>query len=606
MSRETALQFVEQGYRVFPVREDKSPLIKEWPKRATNDPRQARSLWDAYPSAGVGIVTGDGLVVVDLDVKNGVDGVGAFTDWTTEHGLDWSPTTTTRSGGQHVYYRASGQYGNRVNVLPGVDVRGENGYVVAYGAVPPLAELPTMSEPLARLLPSKDGKDDQGTAEASPREINVKAIPAAVEGELDTLEFAQEGQRNHQLNDAAFNLGEIVGDHLDEDEIRERLLETALKIGLEYDESVKTIESGLSGGKRHPRTVVEASVAEPGAWTPVDFAELRANGLEPIEPTFLARTDGQSLLYPGLTHSISGESGSGKSWLAQWATAEALHAGHGVLYLDYESSAQEIAQRLLILGCTWDQIDAALTYVNPDDAPTGAEFESLLSARYGLAVVDGVTEALGLSGLVGDNLTNSNDAVTKWHKMLPKRIAVETGAAVVQVDHVTKSKDGRGSYAIGGQAKRASITGASYVVQPRESFGRGRSGSFDLYVGKDRPGAVLAAHGGEDGASGRHIARVEVQSFEDRVRLELVPTGADQGDYLADMKVKLTTFLAELPEDHEGVTTNAIREGAGGKQERRKQALDELVDSGHVSRVMKGQRRLHKLLRPYVPDFDLL
>ena len=195
-----------------------------------------------------------------------------------------------------------------------------------------------------------------------------------------------------------------------------------------------------------------------GAWAPVDLAALLAAGVQPLRPTLLARDDGLCLLYPGRTHSVSGESGSGKSWLAQWVTATTLQAGAYALYLDYESSGSSVVARLLALGCTADDV-GRLVYVNPDAPPAGPEFEALLGRRYALAVVDGVTEALALSGLAGDNLTNSNDAVTKWHSLLPKRIAESTGAAVVQVDHVTKSKDNRGAYAIGGQAKRASITG---------------------------------------------------------------------------------------------------------------------------------------------------
>ena len=44
------------------------------------------------------------------------------------------------------------------------------------------------------------------------------------------------------------------------------------------------------------------------------------------------------------------------------------------------------------------------------------------------------------------------------------------------VDHVTKSKDDRGRYAIGAQAKLAGIDGAAYSVKMVSPFGRGRTG----------------------------------------------------------------------------------------------------------------------------------
>lgn len=599
MSVDHALHLADQGYRVFPVK-GKKPLVKGWPERATTDPERVRSMWAKDLDAGVGIATGEGLVVIDLDVKNGVDGVQRFTDWAEDNGVEWSPTTSTRSGGKHVYFRASGDFGERTGVLPGVDVRATRGLVVAYGDVPDLEALPTLPEPVARMIGSK-----AESSSASSREITPAGVKVAVDRELFKVELAPEGRRNDVLNSAAYSLGQLVGDHLDEDEIRDRLIDAAGVAGLDHHEAFETVASGLDSGKSNPRTVVDESRVELGAWTPVDFAELKAQGLKPIEPTLLARTDGLRLLYPGLTHSISGESGSGKSWLAQWASAEALNDGHEVLYLDYESSAIEVAQRLLILGCSWEVIEASFTYVNPDDAPHGDEFEALLARRYGLVIVDGVTEALGLSGIAGDNLTNSNDAVTKWHKMLPKRFAVETGAAVVQIDHVTKSKDNRGSYAIGGQAKRASITGASYTVQPKESFGRGRSGSFDLYVGKDRPGAVLASHGGEDTVSGRHIARVDVLSSDDRVRLEIKAQGATGDDRLEAMKLKISAFLSEFGPDYEGATVTLIRKEVDGRTEVKDQALKDLVGSRHVVREPKGRSILHRLVKPYT-DLDSL
>jgi len=67
-----------------------------------------------------------------------------------------------------------------------------------------------------------------------------------------------------------------------------------------------------------------------------------------------------------------------------------------------------------------------------------------------------------------------------------------SGAAVVTIDHVTKSKDTRGNYAIGAQAKRADINGAAILVEVEMPFGRGMRGELTLKVTKDRPGHVRA------------------------------------------------------------------------------------------------------------------
>ena len=56
-------------------------------------------------------------------------------------------------------------------------------------------------------------------------------------------------------------------------------------------------------------------------------------------------------------------------------------------------------------------------------ASEGAALEALLGENYALAVIDGVTDALGLFGLS----TKDNDDITKWNRTLPKRIAERTG-----------------------------------------------------------------------------------------------------------------------------------------------------------------------------------
>lgn len=590
MSTATAVRLAGQGYRVFPVGPDKRPLIKGWPAKATNDEMEVLGLWADRPGADVGIATGDGLVVIDLDVKNGVDGIASWTGWAEAQGVSWTSTTDTRSGGQHVYLRTREKFGNRVGLLSGVDVRAEGGYVVAYEDVPALKDLPRLPSEVSELL--------QGKVEAeTTRTVGPGGIKAALDMELFKVEICEEGMRNHVLNAAAYNLGQLVGPHLDEDDVIEQLTEAAEKSGLDAEETRETILSGLAAGKANPRSTTDAAPAvERGSWTPVNIAALLASGLVSLKPTVLRRSDGVALLYPGRTHSISGESGSGKSWLAQWAVAGVLRNGDAALYLDYESSAASVVARLRALGCS-DEDLSRLTYVNPDAAPTGEEFEELLGSPYVLAIIDGVTEALATSGMTGDSLTNNNDAVTKWHAMLPKRIAVETGAAVAQIDHVTKSKDSRGSYAIGGQAKRASITGASYTVAAHESFGRNRSGSFDVYVGKDREGYVLGALEGEDGAAGRLVGRCSVTCEEDGnldLSLDAVEI-ASREDWTDVLRERILEQLAELPEGHEGLTTNTLVKRTTGNEGRLRSTLERLVEDGAVIRTARLQSQYHKV-----------
>ena len=80
----------------------------------------------------------------------------------------------------------------------------------------------------------------------------------------------------------------------------------------------------------------------------------------------------------------------------------------------------------------------------------------MLDQTYALAVIDGVTEGLGLFGYA----TVDNDDIAKWIRAVPNQIAARTGAVVVLVDHVTKNPRDRGRHAIGAQSKMAGLTGA--------------------------------------------------------------------------------------------------------------------------------------------------
>jgi hypothetical protein len=64
-----ALRYVEQGFSVFPVKRDKTPLTLHGLKDATNRDMKVKEYWGKYPEAGIALVT-DGFIVLDFDVKN--------------------------------------------------------------------------------------------------------------------------------------------------------------------------------------------------------------------------------------------------------------------------------------------------------------------------------------------------------------------------------------------------------------------------------------------------------------------------------------------------------------------------------------------------------
>lgn len=155
-----ALAYARKGLYVFPLREtDKRPQIKEWQNSATTDQDQIRQWWGNWPKANIGIVCGkSGLTVVDLDVKDGLDGIDAWDALCVEHGInDNTRTAKTPSGGLHVYYRSNGHdLHNTAGVLaPGIDTRSNGGYVVAPPSVLPTGSYTWESETPTIEIPNK-------------------------------------------------------------------------------------------------------------------------------------------------------------------------------------------------------------------------------------------------------------------------------------------------------------------------------------------------------------------------------------------------------------------------------------------------------------------
>lgn len=223
-------------------------------------------------------------------------------------------------------------------------------------------------------------------------------------------------------------------------------------------------------------------------WLPVDLGPILDGTVVQPTATFMVRIDGNGLMYPGRVHWFQGEPESGKSWVLQLSVAQTLMNGGTALYLDFEQDAATVVSRLRLLGTSVDDIRRGFTYVQPEVswAREHEHFTALLVPDYDIAVVDGVTDALG----TGQASLNDNEEVARWMRQVPRRIARDTGAAVGCVDHVVKDKEGRGRYALGAQAKLAGVDGATYIVEPEEPLAPGLRGVLVIRLMKDRYGAV--------------------------------------------------------------------------------------------------------------------
>lgn len=145
-----ALDLAAYGWNVFPVyrwdskskvcgcgrpgcsRPGKHPSTKNGLSDATRDEDKLKSWFKSTPS-NLAIRTGEGLMVLDVDVDKG--GMESLRGLEEEYGpMPETRTCLTGGGGMHLYFRVKESVSNSVEKLgKGLDVRGDGGYVI----VPP-------------------------------------------------------------------------------------------------------------------------------------------------------------------------------------------------------------------------------------------------------------------------------------------------------------------------------------------------------------------------------------------------------------------------------------------------------------------------------------
>jgi hypothetical protein len=330
----------------------------------------------------------------------------------------------------------------------------------------------------------------------------------------------------------------------------------------------------------------EGNVIVDSSWIPKEIGdyELEAD----VEPTMLRREDGNFILYPGKINAIFGESESGKTWVALEAVRQELIAGNTVFYIDFEDSARGILNRLKTLKTPTERFKAFL-YANPDSPHTPAISEALMATlaefKPSLVVVDGVNAAMNLMGL---DLEKNKDATEFSQKILRPLRAF--GSGILTIDHVTKSKDNRGNYAIGAQAKRADIDGVAVAVSVEMPFGRGIDGALALTVTKDRPGFVRAIcpdaktlgmvnlkSGGDDSISVSISGGSVVISNADQ-RMEQVSQFLERHGY----EMNFNEIKKRLKDEGNGMGSDMVRI-----------ALETLVARGSANVRQQGQKNLY-------------
>jgi hypothetical protein len=162
-----------------------------------------------------------------------------------------------------------------------------------------------------------------------------------------------------------------------------------------------------------------------------------------------------------------------------------------------------------------------------------------------------------------------------------------TGAAVIALDHVPKSKEDRGRYAIGAQHKLAGLTGAAFSFAVLRPFRRARGaepeeGIVTMSTAKDRPGDVRAIE------VGKVAAVVHLVAYPDggvTVKIDAPDpiVGVDADPNLAVAR-RIIEHLAQFP----GATKNDVEHDVNASREEIRVARDWLIGKGWVEVKPKG------------------
>lgn len=274
-----ALGYAARGWHILPLhsvapdgactcgRGDDCPSPAKHPRtrngllEATTDPDTIRAWFARWRDLNLGIRTGviSGILVLDVDPDHG--GELSLEDLEQSyHPLPPGPRGLTGGDGMHyLFVHPDGEWGNRAAFRPGLDIRGDGGYIVA----PPSLHISgNRYEWLGLDLPLPDAPgwllDTIRKPDPPARKTTVPAVPrstdgstpyglAALDREISDLATAVEGTRNNTLAKVAMQLYELVnGGELDATLVDQQLRSTAHAIGLGDHEIEQTLRSALA------------------------------------------------------------------------------------------------------------------------------------------------------------------------------------------------------------------------------------------------------------------------------------------------------------------------------------------------------------------------
>ena len=362
MTTSTRLKYAEEiiarGMSAFPLKSNsKDPARRGWQAQAKErDPAP----WANGRDRNIGVATGGKLVVVDIDMKGGVDGEA---NWAAL-GIEESDfQVRTPSGGRHIYYVVPEDWAGKVRnsaskIAKGVDIRGEGGYVVGpgseidgtlYEVINKGAKIGRAPKELLALLKKKDVRHrrdvevdvelDKPEAIEQAREYLSASAPESIEGAGGNSTAYSVACR---VRDMGVSEGECLDQMLDEWNSRCAPPWEAKDLGVVVRNAYRYAEK------------------EAGSETPeAQFAD-EPDSAEPVRRTIKAKTSGNSrvdqlnehyaLVAMGSKHAVLENyvDEAGKLQVATYGEATFLRMTVGLQYVDSEGVLRHPGKEWLV------------------------------------------------------------------------------------------------------------------------------------------------------------------------------------------------------------------------------------------------------------------
>lgn len=455
-----------------------------------NSKHPARKAWQtgtapeafALHRGNIGLTFGAGLFVLDVDVKNGTNGVATLEGLEAKHG-ELPPTLTadTPSGGRHYVFRKPEgvMLRNRVCVMPGLDVRAAGGFIVAEPSTldgkgwhwndwqPDTGELPEIADAPQWLLAaiSKPAPEAAERAASANAGITDAYTTRALERATSAVLSAAEGARNDVLNAAAYGLARLAAaGRLDWGQCELVLTRAARAAGLDDGEIAATLASAYAAGVASPNHEGEPDTGEEAEplLMPVSVGDVLTNPSQP--PRFVWGR----YLPRGVVALLGAHGGTGKSTIALML-AVAVASGQElfgietercrVLFASFEDGGAIVRHRLETICKQWfiepAELEGHLIIVDGTESPelfttttrdagsvtpTYTRLEAMAEGA-GLVIVDNASDTFG-----GDEINRRQ--VRAFMRSLG-RIAKANDAAVLLLAHVDKNTSRAGKAANG-------------------------------------------------------------------------------------------------------------------------------------------------------------